>query len=93
MISVGVGELRNSLSRCLDSVKAGEEIVVTDHGRPVARIVAERPTAPPEVDEHLRRLEAGGLIARATKPRRRRPWRRPRVPGKPLSQIVIEGRG
>lgn len=35
---VGVRELRNSLSQHLKQVQAGEEVVVTDHGVPVARI-------------------------------------------------------
>jgi len=92
MISVGVRELKNSLSRCLRQVEAGEEVIVTDRGRPVARIVADRPVAAPELEGRLRRLEAAGIITRASQPRRRRPWRRPRVEGKPLSEIVIEGR-
>lgn len=37
--SVGVRELRQNLSRYLDRVKAGEDLVVTEHGREVARIV------------------------------------------------------
>ena len=31
-------ELRNNLSRYLDRVKAGDEVIVTDRGRPVARL-------------------------------------------------------
>jgi prevent-host-death family protein len=37
--SVGVRELRQNLSRYLDRVKAGEPLVVTEHGREVARLV------------------------------------------------------
>ena len=37
--SVGVRELRQHLSRFLDRVKAGEDLVVTEHGREVARLV------------------------------------------------------
>lgn len=36
---VGVRELRQNLSRYLDRVKAGEDLVVTEHGREVARLV------------------------------------------------------
>lgn len=35
---VGVRELRNRLSAYLDLVKTGQEIVVTEHGRPIARL-------------------------------------------------------
>ena len=92
MISVGVRELKNNLSKFLRSVKSGEEIVVTDHGKPVARMVQERPEAD-SVDEALRRMEAEGLITRATKPLRKNIPMPPKVPGKPLSEIVIEDRG
>ena len=37
--SVGVRELRQNLSRYLQRVKAGEGLVVTEHGRVVARLV------------------------------------------------------
>lgn len=36
---VGVRELRDNLSRFIDEVRAGHELIVTDRGRPVARIV------------------------------------------------------
>ena len=36
---VGVRELRQNLSRYLDRVKAGEDLVVTEHGREVARLL------------------------------------------------------
>ncbi len=39
-VEVGVRELKNHLSRYLGRVRDGEEVVVTDHGRPVARLVA-----------------------------------------------------
>jgi prevent-host-death family protein len=38
-VAVGVRELRQNLSRYLDRVKAGEVLVVTEHGREVARLV------------------------------------------------------
>lgn len=39
MARVGVRELRQNLSRYLDRVKEGEALVVTEHGREVARLV------------------------------------------------------
>ena len=39
MISAGVKDVKNNLSRLLARVKAGEVVVITDRGRPVARIV------------------------------------------------------
>ncbi|MGI8615574.1 MAG: type II toxin-antitoxin system Phd/YefM family antitoxin [Actinomycetota bacterium] len=37
---IGIRELREHLSRSIDEVRAGSELIVTDRGRPVARIVA-----------------------------------------------------
>ena len=39
MTQVAISELKAKLSRYLDQVKAGHEVVVTDRGRPVARLV------------------------------------------------------
>ena len=39
MKHVAISELKAKLSEHLDAVKAGEEIVVTDRGRPVARLL------------------------------------------------------
>jgi prevent-host-death family protein len=39
-MEVGVRELKARLSEFLGRVAAGEEVVVTDRGRPVARIVS-----------------------------------------------------
>jgi prevent-host-death family protein len=37
-VEVGIRELRAHLSRYLDQVRDGEEIVVTDRGTPIAKI-------------------------------------------------------
>lgn len=37
-IEVGVRDLKNNLSRYLDQVEEGVEVVVTDRGRPIARL-------------------------------------------------------
>ena len=39
MITVGAFEAKTHLSALLDRVQAGEEVVITKHGRPVARLV------------------------------------------------------
>lgn len=44
-MDVGVRELRDALSRHLAEVRSGRTVTVTDHGRPIARIVpVGRPT-------------------------------------------------
>lgn len=44
MDRVGVRDLNQNTSRYLARVKAGETIEVTEHGRPVARLVPVQPT-------------------------------------------------
>jgi len=39
MRTAGVREARQNLSGLLDEVKKGREILITEHGRPVARLV------------------------------------------------------
>ena len=69
-MEVGVRELRNNLSRFLDRVRHGEELVVTNRGRAVARVV------PVVRVSMLDRLVSAGVVT---------PARRPKQPaGKPL---------
>lgn len=56
-----IGELRNNLSRYLEHVRGGGEVLVLDRDRPVARIVAIAGGRPAE-DGRLARLERRGLV-------------------------------
>jgi prevent-host-death family protein len=47
MMSVGVRELRQSLSRYLAEVKNGESFIVTERGREVARLTPSGPADSP----------------------------------------------
>jgi prevent-host-death family protein len=60
--TVGIAELKASLSAFLVRVRAGETVLVTDHGHPVARIV---PIAAVTDDpgRHLTKLARAGLVA------------------------------
>ena len=53
---VSVHEAKTHLSRLLDRVQAGEEIVITRHGRPVARLVPVE--SPEEKRERMRQAWA-----------------------------------
>ena len=88
--TVGVRELKNQLSSFLDRVKAGEEITVTEHGRPVARLSA----VGGDVDR-LAELVAAGIVQPATTPQRRLPKRRVKLVDGSLSlaDIAAEQRG
>jgi prevent-host-death family protein len=82
---VGVRQLRDHLSRYLEHVEGGSEVVVTDRGRPIARIV-------PVGETPLDRLAAAGLV---------RPPLRPKVdlstvarvrPSRPVTPLVSDQR-
>ena len=76
MQTTTVSQLKMSLSAYLRQVKAGEEVVITEHGRPIARLLPlEGPAAVPD---HLRDLEAQGLLKRGTKPLPANFWDLPR---------------
>ena len=86
-MDVAVTELRANLGRWIDAAREGNDIVITDRGMPVARIVALDST--PVID----RLTAQGVISRPI--RSTRPvagdQRRP-APKRPVADIVSEQR-
>lgn len=85
MPEVGIRELRDNLSRYLSRVREGSEVVVTDHGRAVARIVPlDRPRL---LDE----LIAEGRVSPARSQHRSRPVERIRAAG-PVAPLVDEQR-
>lgn len=46
MKSVKIAELKDKLSEHLRAVEAGEEVIVTDRNRPIARIIPAGPQTP-----------------------------------------------
>ncbi len=61
MKTTAISTLKASLSRYLGIVKAGEEVVITDRGKPVAKIVPlERGEL--KIPPHLVDLERSGLV-------------------------------
>lgn len=67
MKRASITEVKNGLSALLDQVKAGETIVITDRGIPVARIVPGDGGIDAEADEaRIVRLERAGVLRRAT---------------------------
>lgn len=81
-------ELRAHLSQWLNRVKQGDEVVITDRGVPVARILGLTTAST------LEQLTRQGIIARPA--RRNRPTatgrQRPRA-RRPLADVVSEQRG
>jgi prevent-host-death family protein len=68
MKTATITETKNQLSALIDRVRHGETIIITDRGRPVARLVSALTTAAEDPDGRLARLERRGGLRRATAP-------------------------
>lgn len=58
MREVQSSEAKTHLPRLLDAVERGETIVITRHGRPIARIVPEREVRQAETRKAMERIDA-----------------------------------
>jgi len=67
MAMASISEAKAKLSALLERVKAGEEVTITDRGKPVARIVP-LPGTEVDWDERMERLERKGVITRPKRP-------------------------
>jgi len=89
--TVGSRELKTRLGRYLRQVRAGQTLIVTDRGEPIAEL-RPLPAAAKETDaEAWARLVRSGLVA-PFEDRPLKPFKRIRIRGKPLSQTIIEDR-
>ena len=79
MREVGAFEAKNKLGQLLDWVEAGEEVVITRHGKIVARLVPPRPAADRE-----QALNAAAAIRAMSKGAR--------LGGLKIKDLVAEGR-
>jgi prevent-host-death family protein len=83
-MEIGVRELRDQLSRHLAEVREGRTVTVTDHGRPIARIV------PVQRLTKLEQLREEGRIQRART--RKNPAPAPLATPGTVSDLVSEQR-
>lgn len=84
-MEVGIRDLRDHLSKYLAGVARGDELVVTDHGQAVARIM------PIEAPRPIDRLVAEGLVHPSPGGPRSRPTRRIQTK-RPVSELVTDQR-
>ena len=84
-MEAGVRELRDRLSHYLKVVRGGQEVIVTDHGKAVARLV------PLDQPRALDRLVAEGLVTAAPAAKRSRTPLRITAKGT-VSDLVAEQR-
>jgi prevent-host-death family protein len=91
-ISIGIRELRQHASRYIRRAQAGETVIVTDRGEPVAKIVPVKPTGSSVLDRMIaegRAIPAKGNLAEFLKTYRPPPT----PPGAPsLVDEVIRAR-
>ncbi len=88
MAAVGIRELKNGLSQYVKRVRAGERLVVTERGKPVAIM------SPPATAREDRRIEAMLCTGEARwgggKPKGAR--RPARIKGSSVTQAVLDAR-
>ena len=82
MRTVNIAELKARLSSHLQHVRAGEEVLVCDRNKPVARIIPCRTDAR---SEHERQLIASGGMTPPLK-KKRRSW--PKPPGNISDEVM-----
>ena len=92
VVTVSVSDLKARLSEHLRNVRNGDEVVVTHHGRSIARVVAEDPAAS---EAELKHLEHSGLIRRGRGGLPDDFWTRRRMkdPEGLLAKAVLDERG
>lgn len=93
MLTVGVKELKNKLTYYLGLAKSGDNIVVTDRGKPVAILhsldVIEEKAG---FEERLASLAKKGMIRLPQKDAKLMPFKPIKAKGKPVSETIIEER-
>ena len=92
MATAGVRDLKNRLTHYLGRAKRGEEVIVTERGRPVAVLTSIQSVEKPQsLQAQLAKLAASGLVILPAGKRLAR-VRRVRVSGQPVSRTVLEDR-
>lgn len=60
MISVGAYEAKSHLAELLDKVEKGEQVLITRHRRPIARLIPARKRSDADVEDAIRKIRAFG---------------------------------
>jgi prevent-host-death family protein len=58
VITVGTFEAKTHLSSLLDRVAAGEEVVITKHGKPIVRLIAAQEVDRARVNRAVEKLKS-----------------------------------
>jgi len=86
---IGIRDLKSKLSECVREVRSGGTIVVTEHGRPVARMIADARS----LRERLEALSsAGGILWSGRRLKPTKPVARARSRRKSVAALISENR-
>jgi prevent-host-death family protein len=88
---VGLRDANHNFSRLMRAVRRGTEVVLTERGRPIARLTPIKALAGPAAEttaDLLLRLTDQGLVRRAAKAGPLPPWKPRKISGAPLSDTV-----
>lgn len=77
MTEIGAFQAKNALGSLLDRVERGEEITITRHGKPVARLVPARQHDLKQAQEAAERIKN---------------WKRADLRGLKIKDLIEEGR-
>jgi antitoxin (DNA-binding transcriptional repressor) of toxin-antitoxin stability system len=92
MISVGVRQLKNGLTRYLRLVDKGQAVLVMNRNRAVAVVKKPDQGSAQTPEEKIAALVAEGRLLPADKPGPFKPFKPVRVKGKPVSRLILEDR-
>ncbi len=92
MRKIGSRELKNRLGAYLHAVKRGQSLVITDRGKPIAKLspLDHDETSFESIEQSLKKLEDEGLLRLGKRPFAK--FRPVASRGKPASEMIIEDR-
>lgn len=92
MRTVGSREFKNRMGRYMKAVRQGQSLLLTERGKPVAKVVPPdpEPSAELSLTDILKKLEAEGKIRLAKRPLSK--FRAIPSRGKSASQMILEDR-
>jgi prevent-host-death family protein len=91
MITAGIKELKNQLSRYIAIVKRGDDVLITERGKVIARVVKED-SRRSSVRQAFQTLILKGQVVMPTREINRDIPAPIKLPGKEVSEMVIEDR-
>lgn len=87
---MGLHEANQRVSKAVRAVKAGQDVILTERGKPIAVLKPLGESSRPEVV--IRQMETSGRLRASAKPVPLPPWAPRPIRGAPLSRTIREER-